>query len=1427
MAEVVDDSKQVPKVRKRFRSSAIGKVLIVLGIVLGSLLLLLGIGVVVLQQSSVQTYLVHIVTNRLSEYVGADVHVGHVEYKPLCRLTLDSVYIGDQQQDTLAYIERAHVVFHPLLLREQRLDLNLVSLERPYVNIQSVEGDSVLNYEFLIEKFMTDTVSFALRVNVDQLLLSDMRVRYEDLLVDQLQLDLTMPMLSQDSMDVKIESLSLCAHLDRLDARLEADLHGCLDSVFADKMQLVYRGERLFVGDIAVYHPLQLDSLYIQADCEDLYCHHALLQDMLSQLLSRPVHLPRPVAALGTIHYKGEVVGRLEDMNLQGAFSTSLGTLTVNGHSRTDTTLRNMSFCGKVSTRRFHVGRLLHEKDLGVVALSAHVDGKLDSTEAFSCVADAHINRLEYKGYTYRDIHFDGGFEEDMVSGELRVDDENVRLRVDGLVDLSEEDTRFYFSLRLEDCKPAAMHLIDRYPDMVISSQVYISLFTSGSAAATILDHLRGAVMIDSLDVRNGERQAMMKELRLLIDNEDRHGKPYHQLRLQSDYLTASIHGPFDYTTLPATLTNMFSKYMPSMIGSKTVSKHLPNDVDFYAYFRDIEQITQLLELGVDVPHYPTIKGYVHESTNQLGLQAYIPTIQTSSAWLEDVTVSLDNLHNRLGLSVYVLNHLPKDNPTAAKIGDVRAYMDVTAQNNIVGLTVRLDNTDSVRNAGTIRVSSEFMRYADKPLVNVHIHPTEIVLNDSTWSIGDAHIVYTAADKTLGVEHLSLSTSHQSILAHGMASASESDSIHVELKNINVNYLLGYTEASKAISVEGPLTGMATIYGLFSEPMFEARCYIPNAGLNGVPLGNAFAEARLDAEEKKMIIVGDVIDSTHVVAHVDGEVIPRDKRWALDIACDSADLKIVNFWTQGILSDLQGAGYGNLHIDGHDHDTYITARLYGKDAQLTVPQIGATFMFSDSVFMDSTSIRFPHITLHDVEGHTGTFDGVLSHTLFEDFRYDMTAVSDNLLVMNLPYDPQAIFYGKVYGSGSVHIQGDEQECKISVNARTDSKSKFYLSVATASTASSTSFINFVQADTTSHHLLRLLNQPKEQKPVVKKRATRVLLSLLVEVTPTAEILLRMGGDDGLRGRGEGNIRLDYDDLTEDIQMLGTFTLQSGLFSFSLGNIVRRNFDIAEGSRVIWNGDPTSPTVDVTGRYHLTASLRDLYGSDVSQISTNRTSVPVNCVLHMTDMLFNPIINFAVELPQSDEAVQSQVKSIINTDEMLMRQIIYLLVFNRFYTPEYLQNTKNVGVNETYSLLSSTITGQINSWISKLTDNFSMGFNIRTDGEGETASQEYEANFQIHPINQLLINGNFGYRYNDLSNRPFFGDLDIEYLLTENGKLRAKAYTHTVDKYSLKQANTVQGVGFVFKHDFNWPTHHRKDSIANDTIYQNTITSKTH
>lgn len=1387
-------STRLAKVRKTFA---------VIVVVFSVLLFLLLGSFLILRHHKVQTYIAGIVANNLSDMLQADVQIRHIHYRPLNHLSLDSLYISDQRRDTLAFIEKADVSINLLQLRKERVDLPSIELQNPYINLQSLP-DSTLNCQFLLDILQRpEKRQSPLRVNIDQLQLADLRFRYNELLINQLDLSLSIPIWSEDSMDVQIHELALCAQVDQLDAEFSATLHGNLDSIFADKMVLIYHDKHIFDGDIAIYHPTMLDSLYIEAHCNDLYVTYTLLQDALSQLAINSIAIPKQLAKLGHVHYRGAIDGRLEHINLHGAFSTALGGVKVDGYVAADTRLQDFAFCGDVSTNHFQLGKILNNKDLGSIAFHAHLDGNIDSTQLTHCIAKTNIQHIEYLGYTYNDIRFEGTMGVQEINGHLQIDDENVTLQVKGLADWSENDTRLDIVANLSNLRPNALHFTKEYPDLALSTNANISLFTSGKKAQ-MLDNLVGYLIVDSLDIHNGEKQAIMNQLKLEIDSKWLNNQPTHQMLLQSDYVTASVSGDFQYTTISNTFQQLFSTYFPSIIQAPKKKNKKHNNLDFYAYFRHLEEISDVLGLTYTIPSYPIIKGFVHESEQQINLQAHIPLLTTSSTKIENITLALNNTTEQLHASMYMYNRLPKDNPTAAKIGDVKAHIQFDAYQDSVDMTIRLDNSDSVRNEGAIRISSHIKQYANKPLFDIHLHPSNIILNDSAWMINEAAINYNMAEKKIKIQDFALSTDYQLIAANGIASPQVEDSINVALRNIDIQYLLSYTAAGNAISVQGPLTGSATFYGLFTEPMVEAEVMVANAGLNNTYLGDLTAKAYLDRNEKMMIIEGVAIDSTqHTVVEVNGKVIPEKKWWGLDIHCDSVNIHLIDFWTHNIFSDPQGRAFGEVHVSGEKRQTWVTAAVYGKDIQLTLPPLGTTFHFSDSIFMDSTMIRIPNIKVYDNEGHQGIFNGTVTHSNFLNFQYDLNAQVNNMLAMNLPYNSQSLFYGKVYGTGNVNIKGNDYECRIGVNARTEANSKFYLSANTASVASNASFIHFERPDMTSN-LLHLLSQPTEEtsSTVIPKR-TKLLLSLQLEATPTAEINIQLGGDDGIRCRGEGYLKITYDDSTEDVQMLGTYTLQSGVFSYSIGNIIRRNFDIAEGGRIIWNGDPLSPTVDIVGRYHTTASLRDLFGSEFSQVATNRSSVPVNCVLYMTDQLFNPILKFNIELPQSDESVQSQVNSIINTEEMLMRQVIYLLVFNRFYTADYLQNTQTVGLNETYSLLSSTITGQINSWLSKLTDIFTMGFNFRTDGEGETASQEYEANFQIQPIRQLVINGNFGYRYNDLSNRPFFGDLDIEYLLTQNGKLRAKAYTHTVDKYSLRQANTVQGLGLVFKHDFNW------------------------
>ncbi|MDE6400924.1 MAG: translocation/assembly module TamB, partial [Muribaculaceae bacterium] len=182
---------------------------------------------------------------------------------------------------------------------------------------------------------------------------------------------------------------------------------------------------------------------------------------------------------------------------------------------------------------------------------------------------------------------------------------------------------------------------------------------------------------------------------------------------------------------------------------------------------------------------------------------------------------------------------------------------------------------------------------------------------------------------------------------------------------------------------------------------------------------------------------------------------------------------------------------------------------------------------------------------------------------------------------------------------------------------------------------------------------------------------------------------------------------------------------------------------------------------------------------------------------------HPDITFDIELPTLTQDVERKVKSIISTDDMMSRQIIYLLALNRFYTPEYMGSTSNGG--EFASMASSTLSSQLSNMLGQLTDKFTVAPSFRSD-KGDFSDLEVDVALSSRLLNnRLLINGNFGYRDRSTSQTTFVGDFDIEYLLSRSGNLRLKAYNHFNDQnYYLRQALTTQGLGVIYRKDFDNP-----------------------
>jgi hypothetical protein len=170
-----------------------------------------------------------------------------------------------------------------------------------------------------------------------------------------------------------------------------------------------------------------------------------------------------------------------------------------------------------------------------------------------------------------------------------------------------------------------------------------------------------------------------------------------------------------------------------------------------------------------------------------------------------------------------------------------------------------------------------------------------------------------------------------------------------------------------------------------------------------------------------------------------------------------------------------------------------------------------------------------------------------------------------------------------------------------------------------------------------------------------------------------------------------------------------------------------------------------------------------------------------------------------------------VYSLLNSEENMNQQVLYLLAVGRFYN----EGNNNAAIESTeqqkqtslamQSLLSGTISQQLSQVLSTVINNsnWNFGANISTGNEG-FYNAEYEGLLSGRMFNnRLQFNGQFGYRDKaNTTTTSFIGDFDIRYLLIPNGNIALRIYNQTNDRYFTRNSLNTQGIGFILKKDFN-------------------------
>ena len=271
-------------------------------------------------------------------------------------------------------------------------------------------------------------------------------------------------------------------------------------------------------------------------------------------------------------------------------------------------------------------------------------------------------------------------------------------------------------------------------------------------------------------------------------------------------------------------------------------------------------------------------------------------------------------------------------------------------------------------------------------------------------------------------------------------------------------------------------------------------------------------------------------------------------------------------------------------------------------------------------------------------------------------------------------------------------------------------------------------------------------------------------------------------------------------------MFGNYVVNNGTYNVTIQEIIRKDFTFSDGGTIVFGGDPYDAQLNLQAQHVVNGvSLSDL---NVGQSFSN--TVRVNCLMNITGQPRAPQVDFDLDILNVNSDEKQMLRSIINGQEEMRQQVIYLLAVGRFYP----QGANNANESEQQrsntslamqSLLSGTLSGQINNMLSQLvkSNNWNFGANISTGDEGWN-NAEYEGIINGRLLNnRLLINGQFGYRDNATTANPsFIGDFDISYLLLPNGNLALKVYNQTNDRYVTKSSLNTQGIGIIMKKDFN-------------------------
>ncbi|HEX8561549.1 MAG TPA: translocation/assembly module TamB domain-containing protein [Flavobacterium sp.] len=1108
--------------------------------------------------------------------------------------------------------------------------------------------------------------------------------------------------------------------------------------------------------------------------------------------------IPASVQLPSQLGLKGTFVGKMDNFSTNMNLSSSYGGAKIVADF--DSRVKNREkYKANAQLNNFDVGRLIKNDSIGRVTLTAKVNGTGLNPKTATASVDGRLVQAVFNSYTYHDLALKGNIRSGEFNVTAAMDDPNLDfdLASEGSFRDKYPAVKVRLNVDIADLDKLNLHA----GPMKIRGKVDADLATANP------DYLNGTVNAYHFVVANEKDQFILDSIKIAaLATPDS-----TSLTLKSQFMRAAINGKYQLTQIGTALSNTIAKYYnptPAAIKPKTD----PQEFDFELTVNNdpvliklVPKITRLEPININ--------GSYRSATDSLMVHGTIPRLVFGTNTISGGVIDVKTEENAL---IYAIN---LDQVENAQFLLPNTNLSGSVSDNVVAYTLEIrDKKDDQHYliAGTLT--------AENGNTILHLQPDGLVLNYEPWNISPENML-RFGKSGLYANNFELSHEGSSLRLQSQSTAANAP-LEGEFTDFDIATVtkMVQKEGDEAMAVGGTINGNVLLRNLTTKPVFTSDLNIENFSFQKDTVGNI--SIRVDNRIANTYTADVEITGQGNQVNLDGTYRDDTSSFNLDLNMQQLQLKSIQGFTMGNMTKSSGFLSGRFKITGTAAAPNVRGRLKFNDGAFTITPLNSAFsLVNDEISFDEQGILFNKFSLSDEKGNKLALNGRVLTQTYSDFGFDLQVRADNFRAVNSSAKDSDLFYGKLFLDTRLNIKGDVAKPVVdgTIKINEDTDFSVVLPQSDPAVADREGIVEFIDQDNPQLTEKLILASDSLNQSQLKG----MNISVNIEIVKEAELslIIDKGNGDYLSLKGEGRLNGGIDPSGKT-SLTGRYEITEGAYEMSF-NFIRRKFDIREGSSILWTGEPTEATIDITAVYTANTAPIDLVGDQLGNVSaavrnTYKQRLPFETHLKMNGELLKPEITFDIVLPEGNYSVATDIVNTSRTKleqlrqqpSELNKQVFALLLLNRFIGENPFASEAGSASAESLARqsVSKILSQQLNDLAGDLISGVQLEFDLESTEDYTTGSMENRTDLNVGISKQLLndrlkvtVGSSFGLEGPQQANQEstnIAGDVALDYQLTKDGRYVVRAYRKNEYQVAIQGEVIETGVAFIITMDYD-------------------------